>query len=421
MICVCSEKLSTLDPRPSTVFIPPMPSILFINRVYPPESGATGRVLEHVAKGFVSAGWDVSVLTTAGEHSNVGSTLQEGVTVIRISTPFSKKNLLARAIGYALMIPSLLLKSLWLPRADLVVTKTDPPMLLVLGPFLKFLKGSRTIHWAQDLYPEVAEEVGLFSKGGVVAGMLRKISTLSMRNHDLTLAVGRCMRERLQGRGIPRENIRIVLNTGVEKEIVPIAHEGNLFRKTHGLEGAFIVMYSGNMGRAHEFGTVLEAARRLQDQGGDSILFLFVGNGPGEASLRRESERAGLRNIRFLPPVPSELLSESLSAGDLHLVTMRSEMSGLVVPSKFYGVLASGRPCLFIGPEDSEVARVIRETGVGRVIPPGDGGSLCLEILKYRSDPEILQEEGERAVCLLREDDAVGGLIRDASELLARP
>ena len=395
-----------------------MPSILFINRVYPPENGATGRVLEYVAKGFISAGWDVSVLTTAGDHSKPGSALQDRVKVVRISLPFFKKNLIARALGYALMIPLLLLKALLLPRADVVVTKTDPPMLLVVGPFLKLLKGSRTIHWAQDLYPEVAEEVGVFSKNGVIAGVLRRISTLSMRNHDLTFAVGRCMQERLKERGIPQEKIRIVQNVGVEQEILPIPLGKNAFRLSHGLEGSFVVMYSGNMGRAHDFDTILDAARWLQDQGESSILFLFVGSGPGESSLRREVSLAGLKNVHFFPPQPSELLSESLGAADLHLVTMKSEMSGLVVPSKFYGVMASGRPCLFIGPEDSEVARVIRESRVGMVIPPGEGLSLASAILKYRSSPEIVQEEGALASRLLHGLNPVGGMIREASDLL---
>jgi glycosyltransferase involved in cell wall biosynthesis len=397
-----------------------MPSILFINRVYPPESGATGRVLEHVSKGFVAAGWEVSILATAGERSAAGTILQEGVKVTRIAMPFSKKSLIARALGYVLMIPSLLFKSLVLPRADLVVTKTDPPMLLVIGPLLKLLKGSKTIHWAQDLYPEVAEELGVFCKGGTVAGILRMISTLSMRNHDLTLAVGRCMQERLVERGIPLEQIRIVLNAGVDREIVPVPQDRNEFRKTHGLDGMFVVMYSGNMGRAHDFEAVLKAARRLQDQGEGAVLFMFVGNGPGETLLKQEAERSGLRNIRFLPPVATESLSESLSAGDLHLVTMKSEMSGLVVPSKFYGVMASGRPCLFIGPEDSEVARMIRERSVGRVIPPEDGDALASEILMYLADPEMLKQEGERAALLLKDHDAVGGLIREASDLLGR-
>lgn len=397
-----------------------MPSILFINRVYPPESGATGRVLEHAAMGFVSAGWDVSVLTTAGNHSNAETSLQHGVKVIRIGLPFSKKSLFSRALGYALMIPSLLLKALLLPRADVVVTKTDPPMLLIIGPFLKLLKGSRAIHWAQDLYPEVAEEVGVFSKGGIVASILRKTSTLAMQSHDLTLAVGRCMEERLKVRGIAEEKIRVVLNVGIEREIIPIPHERNAFRKSHGMDGMFIVMYSGNMGMAHDFKTVLEAACHLQDQGENSIVFVFVGGGPGELSLRQEAERSGLKNIRFLPSQSSDSLSESLGAGDLHLVTMKSGMSGLVVPSKFYGVMAAGRPCLFLGPEDSEVARKIREAGVGRVIHPGDGRVLALAILKYRAAPEIIQEEGARATFLLQGIDAVGEMVSAASELLSR-
>lgn len=397
-----------------------MPSILFINRVYPPESGATGRVLEYVAGGFVSAGWDVSVLTTAGERSDAGEESRGGVKVIRIAMPFSKKSLLARAVGYALMIPSLLLKALMLPRADIVVTKTDPPMLLILGPFLKYLKGARTIHWAQDLYPEVAEEVGVFSKGGVVAGVIRSVSTRSMLACDAVVAVGRCMAEHLEGRGIAREKIRVVPNTGFEDDIVPVPRENNEFRKRHGLEGAFVIEYSGNLGRAHDFGTVLEAARLLGQRGETGILFLFVGSGPGEGLLRDEVTRMGLKNIRFLPPQPAEFLSESLGAGDLHLVTMKSGMSGLVVPSKFYGVMAAGRPCLFVGPDESEVARVIREHGVGEVIAPGDADALVRAILRYRAAPQLTEEEGLKAPNVLGAGDASVGLIRIATEILTK-
>ena len=187
-----------------------MPSLLFINRVYPPDIGATGRVLEHVAHGFVAAGWEVTVLTTAGEHSKAGSALQNGVKVVRIASSFSKKSLVSRALGYAVMIPALGLRALSLPRVDVVVTKTDPPMLLVLGPLLRLLKGSRTIHWAQDLYPEVAEELGAMTRGGVIAGMIRSISTWSMKGYDLTIAVGRCMEARLKKRGIPANRILVI-------------------------------------------------------------------------------------------------------------------------------------------------------------------------------------------------------------------
>jgi glycosyltransferase involved in cell wall biosynthesis len=384
-----------------------MPSILFINRVYPPADGATGRVLEHIAVGFVTAGWDVSVLTTASPGESAGAVVREGVTIIRCRTFFSKRSLLSRALGYALMIPALGLRALLLPPADVLVIKTDPPMLLVLGPLLRLLKHSRLIHWAQDLYPEIAEEAGIFHSGGIVAGILRGSSTLSMRCYDLTVAVGRCMAERIKARGIPAERICVIPNSGIERDIVPVEHPVNEFRRRHELEHLFVVEYSGNMGRVHEFTTVLKVAQQLQERGERGILFLFIGSGSCESMLRSDVERRGLLNVRFLPPQPLSQLSESLGTGDLHLVTMKEGMSGFVVPSKFYGIMASGRPTLFIGPSDSEVARIIREHEVGTVIQPGDDQGLMEAIFSYRNVPAKGSAQGQNGRSMILKEDAV--------------
>jgi glycosyltransferase involved in cell wall biosynthesis len=394
-----------------------MPSILFINRVYPPDSGATGRVLEHAARSFVKAGWDVTVLATAASRKSAGETVQDGVRIFRIGILFSKKNLIARALGYALMIPGLLVKALRLPRHDVVVTKTDPPMLAVIGPIIKATKGSRPIHWAQDLYPEVAEECGVLPKGGFLAGILRRLSTWGIQRHDLTLAVGRCMAERLVGRGISSEAIRVVPNAGIEGDIEPVQHGASAFRDTHGIGDAFVIMYSGNMGRAHDFTTVIGAARRLQEQGEKNILFLFVGEGPEESLIRREVSARKLENIRFLSPQPAATLSESLGTGDLHLVTMKEGMEGLVVPSKFYGVMAAARPTLFVGSKDSEVARMILEHGIGQVIVPGDDATLAEAILCYRDHPDRVEREGRMAREVLRSMDLSPPLLKEAMRL----
>jgi glycosyltransferase involved in cell wall biosynthesis len=394
-----------------------MPSLLFINRVYPPDIGATGRVLEHVARGFVAAGWQVTVLTTVAERSKAGSALQDGVKVVRIALPFSKKSLVSRALGYAVMIPVLGVRALSLPRADVVVTKTDPPMLVVLGPILYLLKGARTIHWAQDLYPEVAEELGAMRKGGMLAGVCRAISTWAMQRHDITVTVGRCMESRLKKRGIPASRILVIPNTGIEQEIQPLERDANPFRARHGLGNAFLVEYSGNLGRAHDFDTVLQAACLLQERG-EEMLFLIIGGGPGEQTVRDEAGRLGLKNIRFLPPQPVESLSESLGAGDVHVVTMREGASGMVVPSKFYGVLAAARPCLFIGPADSEVALTIGEHDLGEVIAPGSVACLAKSILRYRNDLALCRESGLRGRAYLQCQDSLRLFLQGASELL---
>ena len=395
-----------------------MPSILFINRVYPPEEGATGRVLEHLCRGFVAAGWTVSVLVTAGSGENAGLSIRDGVSILRMGGAFSKKTLLLRALGYSLMIPAFLLKALSLPRLDVVVTMTDPPMLLVIGPLIRLFKGSRLIHWAQDLYPEVAEELGVFPKGGLVAKALTLLSSLAMKSHDRTVALGRCMRKRLLARGIKDEQIQLIANTGVEQEIAEVPRERNGFRDRLGLGDGFIIEYSGNMGRAHEFETVLEAASKLEQSGESEILFLFVGTGPMELWLKEEVSLRGLQNVRFLPSQPAENLGESLAAADLHLVTMHQGMEGLVVPSKFYGVMVSARPCLFVGPADSEVAQVITELGVGEVICPGDSMRLVSVIHAYRASDSRRLNEGRRARASLQDQKASATFVKLAKDLL---
>lgn len=395
-----------------------MPSVLFVNRVYPPDNGATGIILEHVARGFKDAGWDVSVLATAGANSEAGVAIQDGIKVVRVALPFSRRSLFVRALGYLLMIPALGLKALLMQRADLVVTMTDPPMLLLTGPFLKLMRGSLLIHWAQDLYPEVGEADGVFRKGSATASFLRWISSAAMRCHQRVVVVGRCMAARIAERGLPVERIEVIPNTGIAEKIIPATDRGWCFRKRHGLGDAFVVMYSGNMGRAHEFGTVLKAAHGLQEKGVHDVKFLLVGKGPGEAMLRDEAHIMGLRNVRFLLPQPTDSLSESLGAADVHLVTIKESMSGLVVPSKFYGVLAAARPCLFVGPGDSEVARVIMTEGIGRVISPGRSDELQSAILEYRNQRALICKEGERGRSILTASDTADLFVKYAAALI---
>ena len=193
-----------------------MPSILFINRVYPPSHGATGRVLEYVARGFVRAGWNVSVLATGmppASSLKPSTEVRDGVIIYRCQGNIhSKGNIFLRVITSAVGIPSFFLGALQIPRNDVVVTMTDPPMLLVVGVLIGICKNSRLIHWAQDLYPEIAEEVGVISKGGWIAWLLRGLSTLFMRAHHINIVPGQCMKDRLLARGLSNSKIRVILN-----------------------------------------------------------------------------------------------------------------------------------------------------------------------------------------------------------------
>jgi glycosyltransferase involved in cell wall biosynthesis len=177
-------------------------------------------------------------------------------------------------------------------------------------------------------------------------------------------------------------------------------------------------MYSGNMGRAHDFATVLGAARRLQERREQKILFLFVGEGPEEQMVRRAVSEQKLENVRFLQTQPSKLLSESLGTGDLHLVTMKEGMEGLVVPSKFYGVMAAARPTIFVGPNDSEVARMIHGHGIGQVIAPGEDASLAEAILRYRAEPDLVKGEGNKARVAVKALNLSPLILKEAMQIL---
>lgn len=396
-------------------------SVLFVNRVYPPSHGATGEMLADVAAGLAANGWKVTVV--AGDCPGVGrdQVTEDGVRVIRVpGLRFDRGSIVRRALAYLSLYPLLFRAMVRVRDVDVVVTKTDPPLLLFTGGLMSLFRKTPLVHWAQDVYPEIAEELGVIRRGGVLASFLRKASTWALGRHGHVVAVGRCMRDLLvKNRGIAPERITIIPNWPPET-VRPVEHEVNTFRKAHCLDGKFVVMYSGNMGLAHPFEAIVDAAERLAGQDPD-VVFLFVGDGPRLPWIRAEADRRGLANVRFLPFQPREALAESLGAADLHLVSMQKGTEGLVVPSKAYGIFAASRPCLFLGPRASEVARLIEENDCGEVLPDTNGAELAATIRRWKQNEAERLEAGRRAALLVEgaRKDAVAAflkVIRDASD-----
>lgn len=396
----------------------PLPHVLFTNRVYPPASGATGSVLAEMAGALVQFGWRVTVVTGPADGAPSSETTDAGVHVERVGAlRFTRSSTWKRALAYLSHYPAMLTRMLRLPRPDVVVTKTDPPLHLVLGAMYHQITGVPAVHWAQDLYPEIAEALGVISTGGRFANLLRWVSSASMRQHGHVVAVGRCMKEDIETRGLPPETISVVPNWP-PGSVHPVPHNDNPFRTEHDLGDAFVVMYSGNMGLAHPFDAVLDAAEHVQNGGGTigpgentdrPIHFLFVGEGPRKDDLQAQVERRGLANVSFLPFQPYDALAHSLSAADVHLVTMEHAAEGLVVPSKLYGALAAGRPALFLGPSGSEAARLVRDQQCGSVIESPHGPDLAdtIRMWRDRRDHMAAGARGRRAVA--------GGLERAAN------
>ena len=360
-----------------------MPSVIFINRVYPPGNGATGDLLAELAEGLARIGWRVTVVASRPPGIKERRAERNGVRIEWVGgLPFTRRSHLRRALSYLSLYPAFLLRVLRRPRADAVVWLTDPPLVLALGPILRFCKRNQMVHWAQDVYPEVAECLGLLRRGGPTARLLRYLSNWALRRCSHVVAVGECMRRRFVARGVAPTRLSVIPNWAEPGELRSALAKGeNLFRVEHGLAGKFVVMYSGNVGLAHTFEAVLDAAEQLR-QRAPRIVFLILGEGPRLPWLREQVTTRNLANVRLLPPVPRARLTDSLGAADIHLITMREDLDGLVVPSKLYGVLAAGRPAIFLGPSESEVAKVLLRHQCGSVLPCATGAQLA-ECLVY--------------------------------------
>ncbi|WP_148219243.1 glycosyltransferase family 4 protein [Azospirillum sp. B510] len=384
--------------RCAVIFSPP--AILFLNRVFPPDRGATGHCLWDLAGRLSAAGWRVTVVSDGGggfgnaDDAGYGE-VPAGVTLCRTGGGIVESDR-PDVRAYLASLCRLTSRALRLPRHDLVVTMTDPPMLALAGPMLAARHRAASLHWCQDLYPDLLPVLGVRMpatlRWAAGLGMAR-----TLRRHDGVVAIGRCMRERLLSAGVAEDRVTVLPNWP-DPAIRPLEKGGNSLRLSLGLEAEgrrFLVVYSGTLGLAHPMEGVLEAASRLQDRD-PSVLFLLVGEGRGFAAVERAAHRRGLRNLRRLPWQPAGRLAECLSAADLHLVTMDPAAAGLLVPSKLAGVQAAGRPCLFLGPRGSEAAA--RVDGCGQVIDPFDGAAIADAVRAYATDPLRCAVEGARAL-----------------------
>lgn len=280
-------------------------------------------------------------------------------------------------------------------RADRNVFLSTPPLLPLWGTMLSRLRGQPYTCVVMDVYPDLFVAYGRLRRDALVTRLLERFSSLALRHADSVIVIGRCMAECIQAKGVAAERLHVIPNWMNEETVVPVPHDENPFRHEHGLNGTFVVLYSGNMGQYHHFDDILAAAAMLRDR--DDIAFVFIGDGVRRSTIESWVREQKLANVLLLPYQDMKRLSYSLSAGDLHLVTLMPSCTGFAVPSKSYGILAAGRPILYQGDPDGEIARLIREEGIGAVLRLGDAEGVRACILGYAAQRSLVLEQGQRA------------------------
>jgi colanic acid biosynthesis glycosyl transferase WcaI len=340
-------------------------SVVFVNRYFHPDHSATSQIASDLAFHLAARGWEVTAVTSRQRYDDASARLESGmangVRVERVwSTRFGRAGLAGRAVDYLSFYVSAFL-ALLRHRRSVVIAMTDPPLTSVLAA----VAGKRVVNWVQDLFPEVAESLGIR-----VPAVVRRIRDWSLRRARANVVLGDLMAAR-----VPKA---IIIHNFADADLAPQ-------RRPEGDD--FVVGYSGNLGRAHEFETIMGAMQRLPE-----VRFLFTGAGAQLESVKR----AAGANASFRPYAPREQLSESLSAADAHLVSLKPALEGLVLPSKFYGVLAVGRPVIFVGARDGELARIIDAHRCGVVVEMGDIDGLTNAIRTLANDRAEAEAMGRR-------------------------
>lgn len=370
--------------------------VRFVYSVYPPDPLGPGELLAELAERLVERGETVSVVVGRTVPGSALAEVANGVHVVRVGRlPVSRATLVGRAISDLSLYLTLFFRLLRLPPADITVFLTQPPMLPVMGPLLKGFKGGRIIHWVHDIYPDLLVELGLLSPRSPLTGMLAMLSRHALGRYEQVVALGACMKQRLVTLGVSAERIREIPSWSDPGRVFPVPGADNPLPAEWGVAGRKLVMYSGNFGRAHPIGAILDAAEKLSSR--NDVAFVMIGNGPRRTELEQETVRRGLTNVTLLPLQPRDQLALSLSAAHIHLTVLEPRLRGLVVPSKLYGVLAAGRPCVFLGPADSEAARLIRKLDCGETLESKDGGLLAERLAAWLDDPQRRAAAGDRA------------------------
>jgi len=383
--------------------------LLFLNRSYWPDSEATGQLLtdlcEHLAKSFdvhVVCGQPNSASDT--DYLTSGIQCRNGVTIHRLKhTQFVKRvpaGRLLNLVSFTRGTQRYLKKCDLQP--DIVVCETDPFMLPVVAAKYSQRIGAKLVCYLQDIYPDVAEAIGKV-KPGFITNQIRSKLRTAYEQADRVIVLGSCMKERLSSApwSIDNKKIKIIPNWADCEKIKPIPHDQNPFRKEHDLQDKFVVMHSGNMGLTQRLDVLIEAS--ALPSWPDNAVLLLVGDGAAKEKLHQQAAALHSHStiqpralatgipptpstlplhaspatlhaskIHFLPYQAREKLSESLSAADIHIISMHENITGCLCPSKLYGILAAGRPVLAIADASTDLCQTVKRHDLGWCTQPGD-------------------------------------------------
>jgi colanic acid biosynthesis glycosyl transferase WcaI len=371
--------------------------VLFLNQTYHPDVMATAQHLTDLSLYLKEKGCEVTVVTGRRGYNDRHVLYPayenfRGIHVHRVdSTGFGKEHFFYRILDAFTFDLLLAWKLLWLPKQDLIVAFTSPPLLGLFAIAFHWLKGGRVGQWLMDLNPDAAIAVGYLNPKSFITRFLVGVFRFTLRHSDHLVVLDRWMKKTIVAQGAKENRIEIIPPWPVHAVVKGAPSSQNRFRAELGLEGKFILLYSGNHSVVHPLDTLLGAALALGNQ--SDVVFVFTGSGLRTEDVARFKARHGLINILQLPYQPREALADSLGMADLQVVVMGDKVSGLVHTSKIYGILASQRPYLAIAPRESHLVDLLKECPYGFHAEQGDVEGVLSAIEKAKALTASEKEE----------------------------
>jgi putative colanic acid biosynthesis glycosyltransferase WcaI len=371
--------------------------ILFLSINYWPEQAGIGPVNTWRCEYLAAQGHDVTMCTSFPYYPEWrvaegyrGRLLQRerrnGVEILRSWMWVPRRpSPVRRMVFEASFLASTLMRALVSRKPDLIYVVSPPLGLAVTARVLSRLWRVPYVFDVMDLQPDAAADLGMLRQGRLVR-MLYALERMAYRHAALVTTLTEGMRQKIIGKGIAQEKMKLFPARADERLFgLREMPAGSAFRAEFGLEDKFLVIHSGNMGVKQGLDVVLHAAKVTEAE--TDISYLIVGDGAAREELQRKAEAMGLENVRFLPLLPPAMFTEMLAAAGVALITQQKTVSDIVFPSKTVTLLAAGCPVIASVNRESEIARVMAESGGGSVVLPEDPAALANEIRALRADP----------------------------------
>ncbi|MFM7248913.1 MAG: glycosyltransferase family 4 protein [Planctomycetaceae bacterium] len=374
------------------------PRLLVITQVYVPDPAAVGQHIADTAEEMVRRGWDVVVLTSARGYDDPSvryprREMRGGVCIRRLPlSSFGKRSIAVRLVAQALFMSQAILRGLFTPGISVILVSTSPPFAGFGGRLLGLLRRVPYVWWVMDINPDQMVRAGRISARSPVARAFDWLNRQTILGARTVIVLDRFMRDTVWRKARAEGKTVVSPPWAFDNILEDVPREANPFRARHGLGDCCVVMYSGNAGYSHPLDTLLAAAKRLEHE--HRLKFVFVGGGVVKKEIDAMVARERPPNIITLPYQPFSELRYSLSAADVHVVSIADEAIGVVHPCKVYGALAVGRPVIALAARDSYIGDILAGGDLGWVVEHGDVDRLVAVL-------EALPEMGPAAIATM--------------------